>query len=381
MKPIRLLAVIEAATVTGPAKNLLQFGAMARSGAYGPAVELSIAVFRRKGEPEVFAESAAQAGVPVHAIAERGRFDRAVIGQLSALAHELKPDVIQSHAVKSHFLVRQAGLHRLAPWIAFHHGYTWPNLTARLYNQLDRWSLRGASRIVTVSLPFRDELIRHGALAGSIDIVHNGVDPDWGAPARQRQRPADLRAKLGIAPDRKVVLIVGRLSREKDHRTLLDAVHRLRPPLNPHLLIVGDGPERGPLEERIHAGGMTSSVTLTGQTPSAEAFYGIADVAVLSSLSEGSPNALLEAMAARLPVVATKVGGIPEIVTDGESALLVAPRDPCAMSKAIAALLSDVALARRLSDRAYEVISTRYTPEVRTRRLIEIYLDALGSTR
>jgi L-malate glycosyltransferase len=104
-------------------------------------------------------------------------------------------------------------------------------------------------------------------------------------------------------------------------------------------------------------------------------------VAVLSSLSEGSPNALLEAMAARLPVVATKVGGIPEIVTDGESALLVAPRDPCAMSKAIAALLSDVALARRLSDRAYEVISTRYTPEVRTRRLIEIYLDALGSTR
>jgi glycosyltransferase involved in cell wall biosynthesis len=177
------------------------------------------------------------------------------------------------------------------------------------------------------------------------------------------------------------VLIVGRLSREKDHRTLLDAVHRLRPPLNPHLLIVGDGPERGPLEERIHAGGMTSSVTLTGQTPSAEAFYGIADVAVLSSLSEGSPNALLEAMAARLPVVATKVGGIPEIVTDGESALLVAPRDPCAMSKAIAALLSDAALARRLSDRAYEVISTRYTPEVRTRRLIEIYLDALGSTR
>ena len=82
--------------------------------------------------------------------------------------------------MKSHFLVRKSGLNRLAPWVAFHHGYTWPDLRARLYNQLDRWSLRAASRVVTVSQPFRRELIRHGVPAARIEIVHNAIDPDWG---------------------------------------------------------------------------------------------------------------------------------------------------------------------------------------------------------
>jgi glycosyltransferase involved in cell wall biosynthesis len=282
--------------------------------------------------------------------------------------------VIQSHAVKAHFLVRASGLHRLAPWVAFHHGYTRPDLRARIYNQLDRWSLRGADRALTVSEAFRRELAHRGVAARRIEVVHNAIDPQWGLRGKTPEASAALRVKLGIGREKRVILIVGRLSSEKDHGTLLEAMRRLRDMApEAHLAIVGDGPERLKIEETIRALDLAGSVTLTGQVPSAEPYYGIAEVCVLSSLSEGSPNALLEAMAAGVPVVATAVGGVPEMVCDGESALLVAPGDCAAMTKAMAALLGDGDLARKLAGRAREIVVERHGPEARTRRLVEIY--------
>jgi glycosyltransferase involved in cell wall biosynthesis len=262
-----------------------------------------------------------------------------------------------------------AGLPKLAPWIAFHHGYTWPTFRARVYNQLDRWSLRGASKVITVSGPFRDELASKGVSPGRIEIVHNAIRPDWGA----KKPVADLRAALNIPSDRSVILIVGRLSREKDHLTLLRAVARLRPRLNPHLLIVGEGPERLRIEQEIKELGLSEHVTLTGHQPSAEPYYGIADLAVLSSLSEGSPNALLEALASGVPVVATNVGGIPEIVKDQESALLVAPADRDAMAEAMAELLTNPRLAQQHADRGRMLVLEKHSPQARAKRLVETY--------
>lgn len=369
MKPLRLLAVIEAQSMTGPAKNLLQFATLARD--FG--IETAIATFLRGEESNVFLAAAARETIAVHPIPERGRFDRAVVPSLAGLAALVKPDVIQTHAVKSHFLARAAGLPRQAPWVAFHHGYTWPNWRMRLYNQLDRWSLRATAKVLTVSLPFRRQLRAMGVPEERIEIVHNAVQPGWGVEARKPEAAARLRAGMHIAPGRKVLLIVGRLSREKDHLGLLDAFRRLPASLAPHLVIVGDGVERPRIEQRIAALGLADSVTLTGQRDSAEPYYGIADLAVLSSWSEGSPNALLEAMAAEVPVVATAVGGIPEIVTDGESALLVQPGDPQALAAAMQRLLEDPALAAALVRRARAVIRERFTPAERTRRLAAIY--------
>lgn len=370
MKTIRLLAILEATTITGPAKNLLQFAQCAREG----GAETAIAVFQRGDGPNLLTETARRAGIPVYAVAEAGRFDRAVMEGLRRVAREWKPAAIQSHAVKSHFLTRASGLHRMAPWVAFHHGYTWPDLRARMYNQLDRWSLRAAERVLTVSEPFRRELTRRGVAAERIEVVHNAIDPQWGVRGKTPEAVAGLRAKLGIGPEKRVILIVGRLSSEKDHETLLEAMRRLQGAApGAHLAIVGDGPERPRIERTIEALGLTGAVTLAGQVASAEPYYGIAEVCVLSSLSEGSPNALLEAMAAGVPVVATAVGGVPEMVSHGDSALLIEPGDCEAMTSAIAALLSDGELARRLARRAREIVVERHAPEARTRRLVEIY--------
>lgn len=370
---MRILAIIEAHSITGPAKNLLEFAACA------PGVELTIASFLRGGGSNLFLETARRAGIRVEVIPERGLFDRSVVGALRAAVERSQPDIVQTHAVKSHFLARLAGLPAVATWIAFHHGYTWPALRVRAYNQFDRWSLPAARKVVTVSRPFRDQLASRGVPLDRIEVVHNSIRPDWGVAARQHSR--ELRKRLGIAPDQKVVLIVGRLSREKDHVTLLRALAGLPAISKPHLLIVGEGPEWPRIQQEVVRLGLTDRVTFTGQVDTAEPYYGIADVAVLSSVSEGSPNALLEAMAASVPVVATAVGGIPEIVTHRDSALLVPVGEADALADALGELLgADPALGNRLTERSRALIRERYTPEMRARRLLEIYRSVAPAT-
>jgi len=346
MNPLRLVAIIEASTITGPAKNLLEFA----KGAAALGVDTQIVTFVRGDEANLFVQAAQRDGLGAHAIREQDRYDRRVIRELQGLAARLQPDIIQTHAVKSHFLVRLARLQRRLPWVAFHHGYTWTSARARIYNQLDRWSLRAAHKVITVSQPFRSELQDKGVPAERIEVIHNAIRLDWASEARQPENADKVRADWKIPPDRKVILIVGRLSLEKDHLTLIRALAQIPAHLQPHLLIVGEGPERSRIEEELRRSGLSAAVTLTGQQTAVERFYGIADLAVLSSRTEGSPNALLEAMAAQVPVVATRVGGIPEIVQDGESALLLSPGDAGQLAGAMTRLFDDPVLDRDRPD-------------------------------
>jgi glycosyltransferase involved in cell wall biosynthesis len=375
MSALRLLAIIEAYSITGPAKNLLEFARLGKDS----GIETSIATFARDTRENLFVQTAREQGVRVEVIKESGPFDRAAMRSLAEVAHRLHPDVIQTHAVKSHFLARLAGLPKRAPWVAFHHGYTWPTKRAQAYNQLDRWSLRTARQVLTVSEPFREELVARGVNRERIEIIHNAIPPDWGAASREPSVAAALRRSLVISEAHKVILIVGRLSKEKDHLTLIRAVARLPSAAGAHLLIVGEGPNRSAIEQEIAQLNLAASVTFTGHVPSAQPYYGIADLAVLSSLSEGSPNALLEAMAAGVPVVATTVGGIPEIVTNGESALLVPPSDLEAMSAAMARILvTEPDLAAQLVERSRILIRERHAPEARMRKLAAIYRQVVA---
>lgn len=366
--PLRLLAIIEATSITGPARNLLEFASLAQN----ERVETVIATFARNGS-NLFIDTVRQKNIPLEIIVEKSPNDPAARRALLETIRRVSPVVLQTHAVKSHFLVRRIGAHGEFPWVAFHHGYTWPDLKARLYNQLDRWSLRAPRRVLTVSQPFRTELIARGVPPDRIEVIHNAIAPGWGAAEREPGRQADTRRAFGIPADRKIVLIVGRLSREKDHLTLLEATKRTRATQPLHLVIVGEGPERGRIEERIRQLGLQNEVTLTGQQKSAAPFYGVADLAVLSSLSEGSPNALLEALVSGVPVVATNVGGIPEIVRDGETAFLVPPGDIDAMTSSMLRVLGDEALASAFTERGRILIAERHSPEARVRRLCEIY--------
>jgi glycosyltransferase involved in cell wall biosynthesis len=376
-----VLAFVEAETVTGPAANLLDLQRTANrlqtSGAAPFRLEIVIATFARRSKgPEAARDlmsSAARAGVRVVQIPERFRLDPGIIALLRRTVAAIDPDLVQTHSVKSHAAVRLAGIQRERPWIAFHHGYTRPDLKMRLYNQADRWSLRGAHRVVTPARAFIAELVQRGVARDAIVVVPNAVDLDV-ARACDGERDA-IRKWLG-GPER-VVLSIGRLSREKGHADLVRAVGLLkqrRPDLNVRLVIAGDGPERSSLAS-LSARAAPGSVQFLGHVRDAHRLHAVADVAVLPSHSEGSPNALLEAAAYACPIVATAVGDVADILTDQESGLIVPPRDAAALASAIEMLVVDRAAAGTYGESARRVVAARYQPADRARTLLNLYAD------
>ena len=378
--PVRLLALMEATTVTGPAKLLIDFCGRARALAEAepgvPRVEASVVTFQR-GDPQApnrFVEAARAAGVEVDVIHERFRFDPGVVAQLRRVFERRAPDIVETHMIKSHFLVRLAGLARQRPWVAFHHGYTTTDLKMRLYNQLNRLTLPSATRVATVCGPFARQLEGAGVRPERIFVRHSSVNV---ADARvSDEEVRGLRARLGVAEGERVILSVGRLSREKGHADLLRALARLtevEPELKFKAVVVGDGPERAALEASAASPGLKGRIVFAGHADDVRPFYAAADVMALPSHSEGSPLALLEAMAAGVPVVATAVGGVPEVAADGETALLVPARDTHAFAGALARMLTDGALSGALAANASARVAADFSPEARARALVEFY--------
>jgi glycosyltransferase involved in cell wall biosynthesis/peptidoglycan/xylan/chitin deacetylase (PgdA/CDA1 family) len=382
----KLLAILEAGSVTGPAKNLMAFcqSALEHSFANLPRIETSITTFRRASAipfTNPFVEKVRDLGIEIDVVEERFRFDRRVIDDLKTIVDRVKPNIIQTHNVKSHFLIRLSGLWREIPWVAFHHGYTTTDLKMRAYNQLDRWSLRKAHRVVTMNKNFADQLVRAGAPAQSMRILHNAVDIESLSQV-SKEETTRLKLKFGIAENEQVVIAIGRMSLEKGHSDLIKAFAKLlqtQPEQKTKLVLVGEGPERERLEQEVASVSPKDSIVFAGQVNDVKPFYAIADLLVLPSHSEGSPNVLLEAMAAKVPAVATAVGGVPEIATHNENALLVKARDAAAMAQAMKQLLNDRELARRLTENAQERVKNHHSPEARLRSLLEIYRELMPS--
>jgi glycosyltransferase involved in cell wall biosynthesis len=394
---IKLLAVVEATTVNAVAKNVLEFHRAARDLRQEskdlPGVELSLVTFDRsrsvsEARPSGRAQSqnefvlAAQAaGVEIDVIPERRRFDRSVIPALRDIVQRRAPDLVITHQVKSHFLMRLSRLWRAFPWVAFHHGYTTTDQKMRLYNRLNRWSLPKADRVITVCQAFANELASAGVRRERIFVQHNSICPESRASTKEVQ---ELKARLGISEDECIVLAVGRLSKEKAQIDLLRAFKNLRdmnPQINARLVIVGDGPERDSLEATALTLGISGCVIFAGQVRNVQLYYAAANVLANPSHSEGSPYVLLEATAAGLPIIATSVGGVPEMVEDHESALVVPARDPQAMAAAIARVLTDAHLAQRLSANASTLVSARFSPEIYVRSLVKTYQEAISTSR
>ncbi|HVS20955.1 MAG TPA: glycosyltransferase, partial [Pyrinomonadaceae bacterium] len=391
---LTILAIVEATTVNAVARNMFEFHRAAQELALhspdAPVIELSLATFDRNSVLEArpsgrapsdneFVVAARDAGIEIDVIPERGRFDRSVIRALRKIVAQRSPDVIVTHQVKSHFLMKVSGLWKKYPWVAFNHGYTTTDRKMLLYNRLDRWSLPRADRVVTVCETFAKHLVNMGIPRARIHVQHNSIRPE---PSVSAPEMYAFRRKLGVKNDERMILAVGRLSREKAQIDLLHAFKKLSDTdaeLNARLVIVGDGPERENLEMTAASLGISDRVIFTGQVKNVEVYYAAADVLANPSDSEGSPYVLLEAMSANLPIVATAVGGVPEMVENNQTALLVPASDPQALADAIARVLKDEQLAQRLAASASTLGTFRFSPERYVRSLAKIYREVTSS--
>jgi glycosyltransferase involved in cell wall biosynthesis len=373
---IRAVAVLQANSISGSAKSVLEFALQAVSCASLPKVEMSIITLNRSREQNSFTTAIRRANIGLDVVFERRKFDPGVIPQLRALVEARRPDVIWSNSVKSHFLVRLARLNRSAKWVAFHHGYTATDMKMQFSNQLDRWSLRAADRILTVCHPFARDLESKGIRPSRIRVQHMPIRP---FQPIDRERIAKLRQQLDIADGTRILLSVGRLSAEKGHADLIRAFRAFRqqnPKPSVRLILVGEGPERPHLMSLRKRFNLDEEVTLVGHQDDIGPYYAIADLFVLPSHSEGSPNVLLEAMSAGIPVIATNAGGIPELATHETDALLVEKKDVDALTAAISRLLEDAELRKRLSSSGRRVIF-RHTPEAYYRSIASVFDETL----
>jgi len=176
------------------------------------------------------------------------------------------------------------------------------------------------------------------------------------------------------------ILCIARISPEKGHDVLLDALEILKQRgVDFHCTLVGDGPLAGRVRGKIATLDLQSQVTMTGALPQSQVYehIGSSDIVVLASFGEGIPIALMEALAQKRPVVATAVGGIPELVRDGMEGRLVAPGDANALADAIAAVLRDPEAAERMGDSGREMVAKRHDPKLSARRMRDLFLGSL----
>jgi len=300
--------------------------------------------------------------VPLHARLLAGKWDVRVLPRLVALVRRERIAVVVTVGCGDKMFWG-----RLAGWLGGAKGLvceihkTRDASGRRVIEPLNRLLAPMTDRFVAVAQGAADYLAEHeGVARAKIAVIRNGVDVDRFDGAGR----AAMRATLGLADDEVALLHVAVLRPEKGHAVVLRALRRVVDSApRVRLLLVGDGPERASIERDVAALGLGRHVALLGQRDDVERLLAAGDVALLSSFDrvETFPMALLEAMASGLPVVATRVGSVAEMVDEGESGLLVPPGDDAAFAAALLRLSLDGMLRRRMGVRARDRVRADFT--------------------
>lgn len=356
---MRTLHLIPCRFWGGPEKQTLQLAVWLRD---NRAVETVIAVMppdaERAGENPLLVQ-AREAGLEATPFLQKRRYDMVEgFRLLRGLVARYRPDVVCATGYKAAVI---ASWLNSVPTVAAVRGWTAEDAKVRFYEWLDRRSLRKHDAITVVSKALRDEVVREGAAPDRVFWVPNAIDPDRLPPRRQKE---DLCREIGSDPKRPIVGAVGRLSPEKGHRILLDAFVSLRRSVpGAQLVLVGDGPEEPALRKQADNLGVSDSITFMGLRRDGQQIVGALDVMALPSFSEGMPNVVLEAFAYGTPVVATAVGGVPDLMADARAGWLVPAGDPAQLAAALAEALINRQDAERRARQARVVLAESFTVE------------------
>jgi glycosyltransferase involved in cell wall biosynthesis len=337
-----------------------------------PAVESIVCCLDRPG---AWAPELTRIGVPVLTLRRQPGFHPGLGRRIARLAASHGVSVLHCHQYTP-FVYGQLGA-VLAPSLRVvftEHGRlsdAGPSFKRRVLNPVLG---RLPDAIFAVSQDLRSYMVGEGLPASHVKVIHNGIDagPPPSAAARLEARRA-----LGLPSDACVIGTAGRLDPVKDLATVIDAFAALRrrhPDMR--LVIIGDGPERSRLEAHAAARDLAAAIVFTGYRRDARALMPALDVYVNSSVQEGVSLTILEAMAAAIPVVATRVGGTPEVVLDDETGVLVPPRSPGRLCAAVERLMAAPERRRLLGDAARFRVKRSFS----TRAMIAAYASAYFGT-
>lgn len=318
-----------------------------------------------------FVESLAAAGLQVDVVPVASRAYATERAAISRCLRENGVQVLHTHGYRAD-VVDGPVAHRVSiPHVATVHGFIGGDLKGRFYQWIQRHTLRRADAVVAVSTPILERLAGAGVSRNRLVLLRNAFQRKAGSLSR-----TEARRRLKCDAASYVVGWVGRLTSEKGADVLLDAVARLgHLPLQ--VAIVGDGRDRTDLEDRARRLGIKPRVIWCGTVPDAWRLFHALDVYVLSSRTEGTPIALLEAMSARIPIIATAVGGVPDVVGPGE-ALLVRPEDPLSLADAIEHVYGHRRDAEARAEAASRVLRSDFDVQQWVAAYDRVYARVLG---
>jgi glycosyltransferase involved in cell wall biosynthesis len=310
-------------------------------------------------------------GLDLIPLAPRMEMDLSAAWRLSRVIRQLRPDIVHAHdphGVAMAALALSMSTERRTPRLVasrrvdFH--------LAR--NAFSRWKYRQVDRFICASEAIRRMLIGDGVPAARTVTVHEGIDLAHVDAAP----PADLHKELWLPHQAPIVGNIAALVPHKGQRHLVDAAAEvLRAQPETHFVIAGEGELRGALEHQIRQHHLDKRVTLMGFRTDPLSVLKALDIFVMSSVTEGLGTSLLDAMACGKPVVASRTGGIPEVVADGETGILVPPRDHRALAAAIVRLLGDKALRDRMGAAGLARVRQHFTAEIMATRTMDVYRE------
>jgi glycosyltransferase involved in cell wall biosynthesis len=311
-----------------------------------------------------------RAGVRVMRVPCRGRFDPQVTDKLSEIIKAEGVQVLHTHGYKADLFGYFAAKRMNVPIMATCHLWTRQTLTIRMYEMLDRLILRRFDRVAAVSQRIADEAIRSGISSVKVEVVDNGIDLEPFLTARPTLA-GDLNAQNDL-----LIGTVGRLVGQKGIRYFLAAA-KLALENNSKLkfAVVGEGPDRKALEQLALDLGISRFVEFTGARTDMPGVYASFDIFVLASLDEGLPMALLEAMAAGRPCIATRVGAVPSVIRNNESGLLVEPADEQGLCQALTRLVRDADLRTTIGQKARSQVCEEFSSAAMAHRYLSIYRE------
>jgi glycosyltransferase involved in cell wall biosynthesis len=320
-------------------------------------------------------EQAKIVGLKHHGIPMSSRFDIRALWKLMRLLRQEKVDLLCAHGYKSIVMGWWAGRRVGIPVIAFSRGYTAENKKVAFYEWLERRALSRLDAIIFVSEGQRKRLESFGIRGRKSWVVHNAISVN---STRTTDKRKEIFEEFGIPSNATMVVSAGRLSPEKGHRFLVEAIGMLKGSINnTHFVFCGDGPCQKELGKQSKELGISEICHFVGFRRDLEEIFQAMDLMVLPSLTEGLPNVVLEAFACAKPVVATAVGGVPEIVEDGINGILVPKERPDLLANAIKDCLAIPDKRRAMGEAGYQKVKSEFTFESQTQKLEAIYDEML----
>ncbi len=322
---------------------------------------------------------AQEKGLTIHEVLEHKKLDFDNLRQIYRLIQEYQIDIYHARDYKTCFigyLLSKVNRHIKLVFTA--HGWVVDSTKQKFYTWLNLYSLKKYHRMIAVSEATKQMMLDSGLDPQKIVVVHNGIDVEtW----RRDNVSSTIREEFQIPPEAKTVGVVGRLRWEKDLLTTLNVAERvIRERPDTYFLLVGDGPDREELEQQVQEMGLADNILFLGFRKDAMNIYAGLDLFASTSLTEGTPNTVLEALAMEVPVVYTDVGGVHELIDDGYNGILCQVKDVEGIAHAILTVLNDEEKARMLRENGRKTACTKFSFANRLKTIEAIYEEVVHHT-